>query len=93
MTSTRPIVAIGLWATTIWGFAGVVLTREVVAGSRAADVIAASPLCVEGCPPLAGGGSTWVAVAVLSAWIVVALGSLAALVVLLLAQRGMQEQS
>lgn len=85
MGSTRATAVIGLWTTTVWGFAGVALTREVVSTSRAADVVAASPLCSTACPAL-GAGPTWVAVAVLSAWGIIALGSLVALVVLLVGQ-------
>lgn len=75
------IVALGLWALAVWSVGGVVLTREVLVASRAADVVAASPLCPPVCP--GGAAPSWLALAVMAAWVLIAVGSTVALVILL----------
>lgn len=74
------VVALGLWALVVWAIVGAVLTRGVLSVSRAADVVAASALCPPACP--AGATPTWVAIVVLSAWVLLAVGGAVALVLL-----------
>lgn len=75
------IAALGLWALAVWSFGGAVLTREVLVTSRAVDVVAASPLCPPACPGAAA--PSWVVLAVMAAWVLMAVGATVALVILL----------
>ena len=78
-TNRTTIVALGLWTLAVWAFAGAALTREVLVLGRAADVVAASPLCPPTCP--AAAAPSWVAVVVMAAWVLVAVGSVVALTI------------
>ena len=72
-------MTLGLWALAVWAVSGIALTREVLAASRAADVVAASSLCPPACPT--GAAPSWLAVAVMVGWVLVAVGSLLALAI------------
>ncbi len=73
------LASLGLRALAVWALAGAALTREVLVASRAADVVAASPLCPPACP--AGAAPSWLAVVVMVAWVVLAVGSAVTLAV------------
>lgn len=82
MGSSRTTIAtLGLWTLAVWALAGAALTREVLVVSRAADVVAASPLCPPACPVVTA--PSWVAVLVMAAWVLIAVGSAVALVIML----------
>ena len=69
-----------LWTLSVWSVGGAVLTQDVLAATRAADIVAASALCPPACP--VGPASSWLAISVMAAWVLVAVGSLVALAIL-----------